>query len=81
MKRDTELWLLVREIRSEYRKMAAMMVKWGHQLEDAESKLRAILDEQPVIVTRFLDGTAIPVGPDAQADKKEESLSWDEQTR
>jgi hypothetical protein len=46
VKRDTELWLLVREIRGEYYKLAVMFERWGKKLELAESELKAILDGQ-----------------------------------
>jgi hypothetical protein len=44
VKRDAELWLLVREIRGEYYKLAVMFERWGKKLERAESELKAILD-------------------------------------
>ncbi len=44
MKRDVELWLLVREIRGEYHKLAVMFERWGKKLEGAEAQLKAILD-------------------------------------
>jgi hypothetical protein len=59
VKRDTELWLLVREIRAEYHKLAAMMVRWEAQLTNSEYKLRAILDDPdaqaPQAETRLAD--------------------------
>jgi hypothetical protein len=44
VKRDVELWLLVREIRGEYHKLAVMFERWGKKLEQAEDQLKVILD-------------------------------------
>jgi hypothetical protein len=68
VKRDTELWLLVREIRAEYWKLAVM-------LELAEAKLRVILNDP--------DGPAPQAGIrlDAASSSEGSALGWDEQTR
>jgi hypothetical protein len=75
VKRDTELWLLVREIRAEYWKLAVMMEKWGEKLELAEAKLRVILNDP--------DGPAPQAGIrlDAASSSEGSALGWDEQTR
>lgn len=76
MKRDTEgLWLLVRSLRSDYRKMAGMLERWGIKLELAEFQLKAILNDP--------SAQAAPAeiqSADASASEGD-ALAWDEQTR
>jgi hypothetical protein len=75
VKRDTELWLLVREIRAEYWRMAVMFERWGKKLEGAEAQLKAILDGP--------DGQAPQAETQSAVSSPSEggALGWDEQTR
>jgi predicted restriction endonuclease len=75
VKRDTELWLLVRKLRSEYRKMTVLCDRWGIELEDAEDKLKAILDDLSVQDSQAETQSAV------SSSGEKASLAWDEQSR
>ena len=75
MKRDTELWLLVREIRAEYWRMGVMFERWGNKLGEAEDRLKAILDDPDAPAPQAENQSA------ASSSGAGASSAWDEQTR